>query len=67
MKVKCDLKMGVYVFEERKVGFVIKGGNDNIVFIVSVICLKDFVFMDIKIRILLNCESIGNYLFIIEV
>lgn len=65
-KVKCDLKMGVYAPEERKVGFVIKGGNDNIAFTVSATRLKDFVFMDIKTRTLLNRESIGNYLLIIE-
>ena len=65
-KVKCDLKMGVYAPEERKVQFDITGGNDNSAFTVSSRRLKDFVFMDIKTRTLLNRESIGNYLLTVE-
>lgn len=65
-KVKCDLKMGVYAPEESKVQFVITGGNDNSGFTVSSRRLKDFVFMDIKTRTLLNRESIGNYLLTVE-
>ena len=65
-KVKCDLKMGVYAPEERKVQFDITGGNDNSAFTVSSWRLKNFVFMDIKTRVLLNRESIGNYLLTVE-
>ena len=51
-KVKCDLKMGVYAPEERKVQFDITGGNDNSAFTVSSRRLKDFVFMDIKLSLI---------------
>lgn len=62
-RVKCDLKMGVYVHEaESEVQFIITKGNERGAFAVSTRRVKDFVFMDIKIKRKPNRESVGNYL-----
>ena len=71
-RVKCDLKMGVYVHEdESEVQFIITKGNEGETFTVSarrVKSVKDFVFMDIKTNKRLNRESVrgGNYLLTVE-
>ena len=65
--VKCDLKMGVYAHDEKRaLQFVIIKGDERGRFAANARRVKDFIFMDIKAKKILNRESVGNYLLTVE-
>ena len=62
--VKCDLKMGVYSYNESaKIDFIIVGGNELNAFRTGPTRrVRDFVFMDIVTIADLNRETVKSYL-----